>query len=314
MKKINKAYLATERDSSMTKIMAELPENPGGYSAVFTSLEQKFAEKALKALSETEEDAHPSMFIPLSFIFRKPPFLAAQKLQTEVKGKKLYEIVIADFLMHTYEWLFVNEQLILELFSLCPELQLEDLGHEQTLVRNIHITPEIENAFLAGAKSRQEHIKRTKILAGVNATLTHQSLVAAVEQNDAQATAEYMFLFTRSMAQFAAHKSVDDGLNRQAARRKGGSRVADRTGLFAFIQSYHQKNPRLSDSALWKLIRKDLLQRKKVKPCAGYSVKFYPEPTDTSDTAGLLIQKKSKGKEYPIGFEAFRNIRSEVRK
>ena len=80
MKKINKTYLATKKDNSIEKIMAELPGNPGDYSAIFTSLEQKLAEKALKALSETDEDAHPAMFIPLSFFFRKPPFEATKRI------------------------------------------------------------------------------------------------------------------------------------------------------------------------------------------------------------------------------------------
>lgn len=250
MKKINKIYLATKKDNSIEKMMAELPGNPGEYSAIFTSLEQKFAEKALKALSETEEDAHPAMFIPLSFFFRKLPFEATQELQEEIKGRKLYETVIADFLMDMREWLFANELLTLELFSLCPELQKEDLGNQQTIIRNIRITPEIENIFLERAENRQERIKRTKILAGVNALFMHRLLVAAVDQGHAQATAEYMFLFTRSMAQFAADKSVDDGLSRQASRRKGGEKEADRMGLLALVQRYHEKNSELSDLEL----------------------------------------------------------------
>ena len=134
-----------------------------------------------------------------------------------------------------------------------------------------------------------------------------------MEQKDAHATAEYMFLFTRTMAQFAAAKSVDDGLDRQAARRKGGGKEADREGLFSLVQRFHEKEPHLSDLGLWKLIKKELRQGKNMRPCKGYSVKFYNEHADTSDTAGLLVQKKFKGKEYSIGFEAFRNIRSLVR-
>ena len=64
MKKINNIYLAMEKNGSIEKNMAEPPENPGGDSAIFTSLDPKFAEKVLKPLSETEESVHPAMFIP----------------------------------------------------------------------------------------------------------------------------------------------------------------------------------------------------------------------------------------------------------
>lgn len=314
MKKISNIYLATEKDGSIEKNMAELPENPGGYSAIFTSLDQKFAEKVLKSLSETEESVHPAMFIPLAFIFRHPPFKVSEDLRKETGGKSLLQRMIADFLEHTQEWLYANEPLTIELLELCPNLQKDRLDKQQTAIRNIHITPDIEKTYLERAKDRQDTIKRTKILAALNALLTHQLLSEAVNKEKAAEAAEYMFLFTRSMAQFAANKAVEDGLTRQDNRRKGGEREADRAGLLALVKRYHEKNPQVTDSELWKLIKKDLLQRKNVKPCKGYSVRFYDEHTDTSDSSGLLIQKKSKGKEYSIGFEAFRNIRSEVRK
>lgn len=314
MKKINNIYLATEKDGSIEKNMAELPENPGGYSAIFTSLDPKFAEKVLKSLSETEESVHPAMFIPLAFIFQHPPFKVSEDLRKETGGKSLLQRMIADFLEHTQEWLYANGPLTMELLELCPNLQKDRLDKQQTAIRNIHITPDIEKTYLERAKDRQDTIKRTKILAALNALLTHQLLSDAVNKEKAVEAAEYMFLFTRSMAQFAANKAVEDGLTRQDNRRKGGEREADRTGLLALVKRYHEKNPQVTNSELWKLIKKDLLQRKNVKPCKGYSVRFYDEHTDISDSSGLLIQKKSKGKEYSIGFEAFRNIRSEVRK
>lgn len=314
MKKINHAFLATEKDGPLEKVLSELPDEPGGYSGIFTNLDPKFVEKALKSLSETEESVHPAMSIPLAFIFQHTPFKVSEDLQKEAGGKSLLERMIADFLLHTQEWLYANEQLTMELLELCPNLQKEALDSKSTCVRNIYITPEIENTFLERAKNRQETIKRTKILAALNATLTHQLLADAVNRGKAKESAEYMFLFTRSMAQFAANKAVDDGLTRHDNRRKGGEKEADRDGLIALVKRYHEKNPQLSDPELWKLIKKDLLQRKNVKPCKGYSVRFYDEHTDTSETSGYLIQKKSKGKEYSIQFQAFTNIRSEVRK
>lgn len=314
MKKINHAFLATEKDGPIEKVLSELPEEPGGYSGIFTTLDPKFAEKALRALSETEESVHPAMSIPLAFIFQHTPFKVSEDLQKETDGKSLLERMIADFLLHTQEWLYANEQLTMELLELCPDLQKEAVGSKNTFVRNIYITPEIESTFLERAKDRQETIKRTKILSALNALLTHQLLADAVNRGKAKESAEYMFLFTRSMAQFAANKAVDDGLTRHDNRRKGGEKEADRVGLIALAQRYHEKNSELSDLELWKLIKKDLLQTKNVKPCKDYSVRFYDEHTDTSDTSGLLVQKKSKGKEYSIGFEAFRNLRSEVRK
>ena len=294
--------------------MAELPENPGGYSAILTSIDTKSVEKLLKSLSETEESVHPAMFIPLVFIFQSLPFKVSEDLRKETGDKSLLQRMIADFLEHTQEWLSANECLLMELLELCPDLKKDRLVQGQTLIRNIYITPEIEEIYCERAKDRQDTIKRTKILAAVNALLTHQLLSDAVNKGKAVESAEFMFFFTRSMAQFAANKAVEDGLARQDSRRKGGEKEADRTGLIALVQCYHEKNSKLSDLELWKLIKKDLLQKKYIKPCKEYSVRFYDEHTDTSDSSGLLIQKKSKGKEYPIGFEAFRSIRREVRK
>ena len=141
MKKINNIYLATEKDGSIEKNMAELPENPGGYSAIFTSLDQKFAEKVLKSLSETEEIVHPAMFIPLAFIFQHPPFKVSEDLRKETGGKSLLQRMIADFLEHTQEWLYANGPLTMDLLELCPNLQKDQLDKQQTAIRNIHITP-----------------------------------------------------------------------------------------------------------------------------------------------------------------------------
>ena len=93
MKKINNIYLATEKDGSIEKNMVELPENPGGYSAIFASFPpdfegKKFLEKALKTLSETEEDVHPAMFIPLSFFLPQIALCGGAGASRERKGKK----------------------------------------------------------------------------------------------------------------------------------------------------------------------------------------------------------------------------------
>ena len=45
MKKINNAYLATAKDGSLEKIMAELPDNSGGYAGLFTDLAQNLLKK-----------------------------------------------------------------------------------------------------------------------------------------------------------------------------------------------------------------------------------------------------------------------------
>lgn len=108
MKKINNIYLATEKDGSIEKNMAELPENLGGYSAILTSLDKKFVEKALNSLSETEESVHPAMFIPLAFIFQHPPFKISENLRKERGGKSLLQRMIADFLEHTQKWLYAS--------------------------------------------------------------------------------------------------------------------------------------------------------------------------------------------------------------
>ncbi len=314
MKKINNVYFATEKDGSFEKNMAELPGNPNEYSAILTSIDTKFVEKLLKSLSETEESVHPAMSIPLTFIFRSLPFKVSEDLRKKTGDKSLLQRMIADFLEHTQEWLHANEGLFMELLELCPDLQKDRLDQHQMVIRNIHITPDIEETYREQAKDRQDTIKRIKILAAVNALLTHQLLSDAVNKGKAVESAELMFLFTCSMAQFAASKAVEDGLAQQDSRRKGGEKEADRTGLVALVQRYHGRNSELSDFELWKLIKKELLQKKYMNPCTGYSVRFYDEHTDTSYNSGLLIQKKSKGKEYSIGFEAFRSLRREMRK
>lgn len=293
MKKINNAYLATAKDGSLEKIMAELPDNSGGYAGFFTDLDPKFIEKALKNLSETEENIHPAMLIPLAFIFQNPLFQISKDLREVAGGKSLQERMIDDFLTHTQEWLYANEVMTMELYDFCPDIEKIPLDETHTIVKNIYITPEIEKNYLELAVDRQDRIKRTKILAAVNALLTHRLLSDAISQENAKEAAEYMFLFTRSMVQFAANKAVDDGLSRQEARRKGGEREADRTGLLRLIRKYHAHNPTATDAELWKIITHDLLHK---------SVRFEFEPTDDRITGGSMIQKKSGGEEYPMCF------------
>lgn len=310
--KLKLLYTTTD-EGERINIFSEILGSLNEYSAIFTSFSYEKTKKIMSESSELEEGTHPAMNIPLSFIFKTPPFYASDALTRKVNGIMHYEKVIADFMIHVQEWLYSNKEMAMELYDMCPNLQKRDLGDNRVELKNVYITAEIETVYLSMATDRQNRIKRTKILAAVNAVLTHQLLSYAVNHGRAKDSADYMFLFFRSMAQFAANKAVDDGLSRQASRKKGGEALADREALLKLVKKYHRRNQHLSDEDLWKSLREELRKKKKIKVGEKYFITFYVESTDSSDTAGELIQHGPGGSKYPIKFSTFIEYRKGVR-
>ncbi|QJT09512.1 hypothetical protein [Oceanidesulfovibrio marinus] len=314
MKKINDVFIATPKDGSLEETISKLPGDIEDYSVVFTNADIKFIEKVVRSINGSDEGAQPSMLIPLSFIFSMPPFESTGALLETQDDKCVLGRIIDDFLENSTEWLYANRQLLLDLCGVCSDAVSKSVSIEQILAGQTKITPDIERVYLELALNRQDSFKRMKVLAAIHARLTYDDLVLAMAKGDVQATATIMFLFARSMAQYASNRAVEDGLERQDSRRRGGEKPVDRAGLLKLIQKYHNQFPNDTDKELWLRIKADLVSKKMMRPCKGYSVRFEFEPTDDSDIGGRLIQKKSKGKEHPMGFEAFRNARSEVRK
>jgi hypothetical protein len=311
MKKINNIFKATKRDGTIEKILSKLPENPAGYSAILADLDKKLVNKGVSALSECDEDFHPAMHIPTTFFFKMTPMQAKAEFDFRMDEEiSLLQKFIEDFFSQVRDWTFLNDELLQELVKLCDGTREDNIK-----VDNLHITPEIEKAFVALAKKddRQDRLKRIKFLAAINLLLVFPSYTQAAQEGDIPLSSYFMFLMTRSMAQFAANKAVDDGLDAQNKRRKGGEHPVDREGLLALIRGFNQKHPNATEEGLWIKIRDFLIIKKRYKPCVGYSVKFEIEPTDMEDTGGTLLQTASDKKTHPMQFQAFRRLLSEIR-
>jgi hypothetical protein len=281
--------------------------------AVFSSLPMEKVEFMMRKISDQEESQHPSMYIPLGFIFITPPFKASEALTAEFDGGPYYKKVFKDFVVHSKEWLNSNNGMTMDFFKLCSDTRPDPSYPRRTIAENIKITAEVENQYLSKAHDNQDYLKRIKVLAAVNAEISYNMLNVALKSGNATAVATYTFLLTRSMAQFAANKAVDAGLRRHASQKEGGGKTLDRSGLLALIRKYHFRYPQSTDKKLWEAIKSDL-KKKNARPRKGYSVQFYDEPTDSGNTAGELMQKNPDGLTLSIKFETFTEYRKEARK
>lgn len=316
MKIINKIFRATKKDGSLEKVMSKLPENPDGYSGVFTNLDQSFMDRALKGLSECDEDMHPAMFIPMSYFFIKTPMRAKEELDIEIQqGKTLFDKFVQESFDGVQQWVYWNSDLANELFDLCPGVEKISIDSESIRVDKLYITPQIEDNFLNNSNGDNAYkIKRMKMLAAVNILLLQEPLKATIHKNDASLSAYYMFLFCRSLSQFSANRVVDIGLSTLEAARKGGRAARDRKGLQTFVADYHSRFPSKTDRELWGIIKSEMSQKKFAKPCPGYSITFCNDYVNEDILSGTLIQKNEAGLEYPIQFKAVTAMRGQLRK
>jgi hypothetical protein len=303
----------THNESDRVKLLSDMLEAFNECIAVFSSLPVKTVEFMMRKISDQEESQHPSMYIPLGFIFTTPPFKASETLTGEFDGGPYYRKVFKDFIVHSKEWLGSNNDMTMDFLKLCSDTRPDPSDSRRTIAENVKITTEVENLYLSKANDNQDYLKRIKILAAVNAEISYNMLNVALKSGNASAVATYMFLLTRSMAQFAANKSVDAGLRRHASQKEGGEKTLDRLGLLALIRKYHFRYPQSTDKKLWEAIKNDL-KKKNARPRKGYSVQFYDEPTDSEDTAGELIQKNPDGLTLSIKFGTFTEYRKEARK
>jgi hypothetical protein len=303
----------THNESDRVKLLSDMLESLNECIAVFSSLPVKTVEFMMRKISDQEESQHPSMYIPLGFIFTTPPFKASEVLTADFDGVPYYQKAFNDFIIQSKEWLSSNNNMTMEFLKSCSVTRPDPSDPRRTIAENVKITTEIENLYLSKARDNQDYLKRIKILAAVNAEISHSMLNAALKSGNSTEVATHMFLLTRSMAQFAANKAVDAGLRRHASQKEGGGRTMDRTGLLALIRKYNSRYPHSTDKKLWEAIKNDL-KKKNAKPCKGYSVRFYDEPTDSGDTAGELIQKNPEGLTLSIKFETFTGYRKEARK
>lgn len=307
------SYQKAKNESDKVKILSDMLELLNECIAVFSSLPLKQVEYMMGKIADQEESSHPSMYIPLGFIFTTPPFKAAESLISMLGGKPYYYKVLTDFLTHSKEWLYSNHDLTAELLNSCSTARQDPSEPRRTIHENINITTGVENSYLGKARDNQDYLKRIKILAAVNADLQFKMFELAIKSGNAMAAATHMFLLTRSMAQFSANKAVEAGLRKHADQKEGGKRTLDRKGLLELIRKYHSRHPQSTDRELWEIIKNDLKQ-KNARPCKGYTVQFYDEHTGSKVTDGELIQKNPNGLNLAIKFEAFTDYRKEVRK
>ena len=307
------SYLKAENESDRIKILSDLLEPLNECIAIFSSFPLKKIESMMKKISEQEEIQHASMRIPLGFIFTTPPFKASEILTSEFNGEPYYSKVFKDFITQSNEWLSSNNDMTMELLKLSSNVRIAPLDSRRIIAENVNITTEIESFYLGKARSNQDYLKRVKVLAAINAQISYNMLNLALESGNAAVTATYTLLLTRSMAQFAANKAVEAGLRTRSKQKKGGEKTIDRTGLWTLIHKYDLRYPQSTDKKLWEIIKNDL-KEKNARPCKGYSVRFYNEPTDSRDTAGELIQRNPEGLEFPIKFDTFTSYRKEAHK
>ena len=316
MRRVNNVIKTTKRDGSIEKIVSKLPDSPADYSAIFASVDKKLIDKGIQSLSECDEDFHPAMLIPTAFFFKKTPAKALADFDTRFDdGSSFFEIFIENFFSQVQQWILLNTPLLQEIIELCGGEVTPDTEIVITVLNSLHITPEIEDKFVALAKTndRQNRLKRIKFLAAVNLLFVFSSYNHAVQKGDNLAASFFMFFMARSMAQFAANKAVEDGLEAQEKTRKGGEHIVDREGLLTIIRDFKNKYPESDARGLWKIIHNFLIKNKKYKLVSGHSVRFEIEPTDTEDTGGRLIQTNPDKKTYSMQFQAFRKAFTEIR-
>ncbi len=307
-------YVKTDNEIDRVKFLSDMLDSLDGCIAVFSSLPLKKIEYWMKKISDQEESQHPAMHIPLVFIFTTPPFKASTTLTREFEGEPYYKKVFGAFITDSKEWLYSNNEMTMELLKLCSNLRPDPSDQRRTIAENVHITEEIENCYLRNHFDNQDYLKRIKVLAAVNAEISYMMLESAMQSGNVEAVATYMFLLTRSMAQFAANKAVDAGLRQHASRKEGGGKGADRTGLLTLVRRFNEKYPSASSRDLWKILRNFLIKKKRYAPCKGYSVKFQIEPTDMDDTGGMLVQFQSGKETHEVQFQAFTNMLNDIRK
>ncbi len=314
MKEINHIFRATKKDGPLEKVLAKLPENPNGYSSIFTNFDKKFADRVLEGLSECDEDLHPAMFIPLSYIFLTTPAKAKEELDEPCAEGTLFDKFCREFLENAQQWLYWNADLVDKLLQLCHGIEKTPLSKTVNRIDNLYITPQIEKDFVqAAGKDNLLRIKHIKVLAAITALLVQAPLQKAIEKADAKLSAYFMFWFTRAMAQFSANRVVDIGLSSLRRSRKGGGVTEDRAGLQAFIKKYHDKYPTETNEKLWGIIKNVFQEKKFEKPLPGYSITFYEDSVNPDSKSGELIQKNANDDKHSIQYSAFTTMRGELR-
>jgi len=306
MKEINNVFLATNKDGSAEEILKKLPPRGAGYSAIFGDIPAKDIEKTLKMLSETDEDLHPAMFIPMGFFYDMTPNAIMDFfINKNANEQQYFDRFIRESVEQVTGWLFNNRKIINKLITYCKDIYIDDLSEDRFELENYKMTPEIEKIFIEDAFDNKDRQKRIKLLAALDVLHRHQDMRTFLEKNETFLAALFMFLFTRSLAQFAVQRTVMDGRGVQKGRRN--KRPVQKTGFEALKKHFKETYPAASAAMLWRLIKRDL----KGKPFTygGYTVEYRPEVTDSRETSGQLVQTKEDGKERALQYEAFRKIK-----
>jgi len=306
MKKINNVYLATKKDGSTEEILKKLPPRQAGYSAVFTNLPPKDAEKNLKMLSGIDEDLHPTMLIPLLLFFTMTPKEATGMLiDRNEKYQMKFDRFINSAILQIIDWLNYNKIMIADLLAYCDGIYIEDIGDDWFKINNYKTDAKIEKSYLDDAINAKDKTKRMKIIAGLDLLCHHQDMLMAMEKNYASDAVMFTFLFARSLAQFAAVGTEKDGRDVQRGRRN--QKAKNRPGLTALRRTYKERYPKASEAMLWKFVKRDLI--KEPFQHGEYTVEYTPEPTGTKETAGWLKHIDENGDESSIQYETFRKIK-----
>ena len=277
MKKINNAYLATPKDGSTEEILKKLPPRKAGYSALYTSLPPKEAEKLLHMLSGIDEDLLSTMMIPLSLFFTMTPREAMDSLVDKSVGLQYhFDTFMQRTLSEITDWLANNKTMINELLAYCDGIFIEDLEEDWFKIENYKTTPEIEKAFIEDAEDNKDKAKRIKLLAAMDVICQHQDTLIALEKNYASDAFLLGFLLTRSLAQFAAQKTVMDGISVQKGRRN--QKPVKKPGFTALRKHFKAKYPKASEAMLWKLIKRDI--RDNPFEHGDYTIEYRADETD----------------------------------
>lgn len=161
MKKINNAYLATPKDGSTEEILKKLPPRKAGYSALYTNLPPKEAEKLLQMLSGIDEDLLSPMLIPLSLFFTMTPREAMNSLVDKSIGLQYhFDTFMQRTLLQITDWLANNKTMINELLAYCNGIFIEDLEEDWFKIENYKTTP-AKKAEETKSRSRSQALPRS---------------------------------------------------------------------------------------------------------------------------------------------------------
>ncbi len=322
-KKINNILL-TDNTGIFSDVLQQLLVGDG--FVALSNIDRDVLIKNLKKLSDCEEMTNPSMLPILDLFLVRLPSEAIDILDSYPSSNNMPTFdLFYDFYWNMQQWIRLPENIDL---LLGLNKTISEQAHKYNEIQYLQ---QIERNFIeeAGGKYKnKEKMRRLKILSARQAHIFFCSIKEFLEkcrqsdelrlrQDDpclmdvVRSTMRLTTFAIRSMIQFSACYVAHDGINRQQGRKNQPD--ADKKGLEELTKSIIASHPRASQPELWNAVRRKL-NKEKVFEFEDYTVEFRQDPADYRKVPGTLFQKDISGKEYPIGFSAFKNIVSNLKK